>query len=271
MATPRRQLGYVSTTITQSPVVAGAGEGAATGGTSSSITVSGTDYTLLTFTSSSTLTVTKAGLFDILVCDGGGAGSRNGIFATKSAGGGGAGGLTIFNRVYLDANQTVTIGAGGAGTSSGLGANGNPSKVGPYQVAGGARGGIDGNNPGAIGGSTGGSTQGGYHMDEQGNAGNYSSGGGGGGKGSTPSNQNGGDGYDVSTFIAGSTLYKSGGGAGCAGGTTGSGGSGVGGNSANTANGGSAAANTASGGGGANEGYTSGSGGSGIVYVRFKV
>ena len=43
------------------------GYGAATGGSSSSITVGGTAYTMLAFTSTSTLTVTSAGLFDIFV------------------------------------------------------------------------------------------------------------------------------------------------------------------------------------------------------------
>jgi hypothetical protein len=48
------------------PSGGGVGYGTATGGSSSSITVGGQNYTLLTFTSSSTLTVTKAGLFDVL-------------------------------------------------------------------------------------------------------------------------------------------------------------------------------------------------------------
>ena len=51
----------------------GATYGTATGGASSStITVSGVQYTMLTFTSTATLTVTKAGLFDVLLVGGGG-------------------------------------------------------------------------------------------------------------------------------------------------------------------------------------------------------
>jgi hypothetical protein len=41
-----------------------------------SITVGGEAYTLLTFTSAGTLTVTKAGLFDVLRFGGGGGGQR---------------------------------------------------------------------------------------------------------------------------------------------------------------------------------------------------
>ena len=68
--------------------------GVATGGTSSSITVGGINYTLLTFTSSSTLTVTKSGLFDVLLFGGGGGGgSGSNAFSFIAGGGGGAGGL----------------------------------------------------------------------------------------------------------------------------------------------------------------------------------
>jgi hypothetical protein len=47
----------------------GASYGTATGGSSSSITVGGQNYTLLTFTSDATLTVTKAGLFDVAAAE----------------------------------------------------------------------------------------------------------------------------------------------------------------------------------------------------------
>ncbi len=52
----------------------GIGYGTATGGTSSSITVGGIAYTLLDFQSDSNLVVTKAGLFDVVLIGGGGAG-----------------------------------------------------------------------------------------------------------------------------------------------------------------------------------------------------
>jgi hypothetical protein len=57
----------------------GASYGTATGGSSSSITVGGINYTLLTFTSSGTLTVTKSGLFDLFVIGGGAGGGHYGI------------------------------------------------------------------------------------------------------------------------------------------------------------------------------------------------
>jgi hypothetical protein len=245
------------------------GYGVATGGTSSSITVGGVNYTLLTFTSSGTLTVTTAGLFDVLMFAGGGCG---GTGATNGAvgGGGGAGGV-LEETIYLDASMSITIGAGGAtgypwteGSSSTVGnANRNLS------VAGGGKGGgyITGQN--AIGGSKGGSGGGGSSSNMgapyaianpsmapaiSGYSGAENNGGGGGAT-ANASTTTGGAGYDVSAFIGGSTVTK-----------------GRGGNGNTTANT-NGAANSADGGGGGptgnNTGY--GSGGSGIVYIRFKV
>jgi hypothetical protein len=64
MATPRRQLGYISSLITeQVPLMS---YGTATGGVGSptAVTISSVNYQYLTFTSTGTLTITKAGLFD---------------------------------------------------------------------------------------------------------------------------------------------------------------------------------------------------------------
>jgi hypothetical protein len=250
-------------------VVLSTGYGVATGGASTAITVGGVDYTLLTFTSSGTATITKSGLFDVLVFAGGGCG---GTGATNGAvgGGGGAGGV-LQSTIYLDADVTVTIGAGGAtgypwteGSSSTVGnANRNLS------VAGGGKGGgyITGQN--AIGGSKGGSGGGGSSSNMgapyaianpsmapaiSGYSGAANNGGGGGAT-ANASTTTGGAGYDVSAFIGGSTVTK-----------------GKGGNGNTTANT-NGAANSADGGGGGptgnNTGY--GSGGSGIVYIRFKV
>ena len=65
-----RDTGYISAY----PVVVAYAEvyGTATGGTSSSITVSGISYTLLSFTSDSNLVVSQSGLFDIFLLGGGG-------------------------------------------------------------------------------------------------------------------------------------------------------------------------------------------------------
>ena len=284
--------------------------GVATGGSSSSITVGTQAYTLLTFTSSSTLTVTKAGLFDVLLCGGGGAGGYNSKDQnTVSCGGGGAGGI-LQTTVYLDANQTVTIGAGGSTGSSDTeteGTLGNSVSIGSangISVAGGGIGFASQSNQGfrepKQGGSGGG---GGNHATAtkfrngaismapsvsgyaggNGAASNTQGQGAGGGGGATAVGENastttggaGGAGYDVSAFIGGSALFKCGGGGG--GGTTGgAGGSSVGGagGGADTA-GTNASANTGGGGGGAGyAGATSkvgGNGGSGIIYIRFKV
>ena len=292
---------------------AGVAYGVATGGSSSSITVSGQDYTLLTFTASGTLTVTKAGLFDVLLVGGGAGGGGGGGDADRSirsGGGGGAGGI-VQSTIYLDANQTVTIGAGGSGTNPPT--NGNASAIGGSRGISVAGGGIgcaqyNASNNGnfgkpEVGASGGGGTNStsatnsrtgaasmadgivgkaggdGVSSDTQGQG---AGGGGGftavGGNASTSTGGAGGAGYDVSAFIAGSALYKAGGGGG-GGNTGGAGGSSVGGAGGSNAGGSAASANTGGGGGGAGfgtgaggtGGRNGGAGGSGIVYVRFKV
>jgi hypothetical protein len=266
------------------------GYGVATGGSSSSITVGGVNYTLLSFTSDSTLTVTKSGLFDLLVISGGGGGGKD---ATGSGGdrggGGGGGGVVELTGVYFSANQTVTVGAGGAAgaTSSSNGSPGAPSRVGDFYALGGGGGGyssgIDPITIDSAGGSMGGGTKNAnFNSITQGNKGGIGAtpdaGAGGGGKGavggdgSGTTGGNGGAGTDVSTFIAGSALFKAAGGGGAGSVTGGAGGSSIGGNGSSGATPAtSATANTASGGGGSKDGVASGNGGSGIVYVRFKV
>ena len=280
----------------------GAVYGVATGGTSSSITVGGINYTLLTFTSDGTLTVTKAGAFDVLMFGGGAGGG--GANATGSGGGGGAGGYAQ-GTFYFDTNQSIDVGAGSAGGVSTFATRGSMSSLTSsarsFCVAGGGGGnggiGSSANQTELVGGCGGGG--GGTSVDiyyfggasvaptvqgfagAQGNTGNFTAGSGGGGVtavGVAFSGANGGAGgagYDVSAFISGSALFKGGGGGGGAttAGTGGAGGSSVGGAGGTTStNGSAAAANTASGGGGV--GYRTGNGGaggSGIVYVRFKV
>ena len=106
----RRELGYVSSGASGS--VPANTYGAATGGSSSSITVSGQNYTLLTFTSDATLTVTKSGLFDVLLVGGGaGSGGDSGGLATGGGGGGGVSSTSSVTTIYLDANQSIDIGA----------------------------------------------------------------------------------------------------------------------------------------------------------------
>ena len=270
------------------------GYGVATGGSSSSITVGGIAYTLLTFTTSSTLTVTKAGLFDVLCVGGGGSGGRRGSSNTGSGGGGG--GAVIQQTIYLTTNATVTVGAKGAtqsnsnvdgniGTFSavnqlaaGGGGGGMGSGDDPLRSAGSGGGGIgkvaDGVNlaPGipfiTIGASTGGG--GGFVTNTAG----------GGGGGSTQVGQdnsgntagNGGTGTDVSTFISGASLFHgAGGGGGSVSGTGGTAGNSTGGNGGSSSAAGSAATGTNYGCGGGGGLPSGGAGADGVVYVRFRV
>jgi hypothetical protein len=69
----------------------------------------------VTFTSDDTLTVSTAGLFDVALISGaGGAGGGYSGYDPAGGGGGGAGGVLI-STIYLTANASVTVGAGGAG------------------------------------------------------------------------------------------------------------------------------------------------------------
>lgn len=262
--------------------------GTATGGDSSAtITVGSDSYTLLTFTSSGTLTVSQAGLFDVLVVGGGGGGS-------SAFGGGGAGGY-VSETVYFAANQTVTVGAGGSGSAntSTAGGRGNASRCGGIVAGfgGGAKAltnlnsqynasgasGAGGNLYSSTGNQGDGITgnDGGDHLRP---SGTDDCGGGGGGADAagadgTTSGGNGGAGRDASAFRGESlttTYYAGGGGGGSDINSAGSGGVGGGGNGALTT--GTATAGTANtgGGGGGSAGGVGAAGGSGIVLVRFK-
>lgn len=238
------------------------GYGVATGGSSSSITVGGINYTLLTFTSDATLTVTKAGLFDVAV-QAGGAGGNNGVAGGFRGGGGGAGGLIITTVYIPDTTYSIDIGAGGA-----LQVDGSPGGIVPLlYAAGGGKGGsnlVGTGGPGFVnggggGGGSWGTTAGGTGVAGFGfNGASGTSGGAGGGGAGVTANAvagTGGTGYDKSLFIGGSSSNI-----------------GVGGNGgALSAAGATGAANTGNGGGGGGDGAAAGAGGSGVVYVRFKV
>jgi len=270
--------------------------GVATGGTSSTITVDGESYTLLEFTSSSTLTVTKPGFFEVLPISGGGGGDTGG-----GGGGGIARGEALASTVskgivaYFTTDVPVVVGAGGPSRSGGGGTapqrSGGMSHVGYVSAEG---GGLASTYGGCGGGENSAPPQydnmgrsNGYHGYDGGNAvyntgtGDYHSGGGGGGgavggnalenAGNNSRGGHGGAGADISAFLGQSagTTYVSGGGGGQAydtghnGGNGGTGGGGRGWGKSGGAVAGSA--NTGGGGGGGRA-----SGGSGRVYVRFK-
>lgn len=256
----------------------GANYGAATGGTSSTITVGGVNYTLLTFTTDANLIVSKSGLFDVLLVGGGGGG---GTGTTGGGGGGGGGviGIQATQTVYLTAaTYAVDVGAGGAASSVGL----NSAIASIIAVPGGGAGGrvTAGFQTGQTGASGGGGCDnkdfGPSNFLIGGNIGGNSAGSpfvgaGGGGAGGAGGNTSGstggagGNGRDISAFITGATYYASAGGGGGSSGTGGAAGSG---GVAGTTGAGNNGVNYGAGGGG---GVSSGgAGAAGVVYVRFK-
>ena len=250
-----------------------------------------TGFRVHTFTSSGTFNGGNQGQTATIAIVAGGAsggGARHGS-------GGGAGGMVVLtNQAMSYANQTVTIGAGGASRTGGLpGLPGANTVFGSTTVLGGGRGGCydvnadaayrNGGNGGSGGGcgydsnpGLGTSGQGNNGGDDSTTASGYGGGGGGGksavgGAGSGTAGGNGGAG------LAFNGVTYAGGGAGPAWqGTTGTGGAGGGGNGGpnqqtNQGVGGAGTTNTGGGGGGANaqnNNAIGGAGGSGIVVIK---
>ena len=254
---------------------------AAIGGT---VTTIG-DYRIHTFTSSGTFTVNKSMNVDVLVVAGGGAGSAG----ANGGAGGGAGGYrtNVAYPVTSGPAITVTVGAGGIGSTS-TGTNGYNSVFGTIISIGGGGGTVASN--GSSGGSGSGApasgqsyTHGSGTSGQGNNGGNNNTtspypGGGGGGAGAAGGNGYGSTGgvggTGLASSITGSSVYYAGGG-GCGGTFQGaspsSGGNGGGGAGAGpTGNATAGTPNTGGGGGGAgNTSGSSGNGGSGIVIVRY--
>jgi len=269
----------------------GSAYGTATGGIGAptAVTISSVNYQYLTFNSTGTLTITKAGFFDFCAIGGGGGATNIGI-GGYAGGGGGAGQVSIAS-VYLDTNQTITIGAGGSiylyttfftkagDTTVGatapfvIGAAGNGAQTSQAIISlgyiGGGVGSADSKTSAAI-------TENTLIGYRGGNSDAITNGGGGGGRsarggnGTSTTGGTGGAGFDVAGFIGGSATFKAqgaGGGGSVTGGTAATGG--VAGSTTTTpSNGG---ANTGQGGGGGMGTITTGNGGSGIVYIRYKV
>lgn len=260
-------------------------------------------YDFHTFTASGTLTVSAAGVVDVLIVGGGGGGG--GYF---SGGGGGGGGVVHLEDFPVTADVDIVVGAGGTAgaAASGIAASGligGHSAFGPVAAVGGGGGGgvttlsdqvihqRNGANGGGGGarntfpGGTGFTPQGGYAGGDSrtGTTSGTGAGGGGGGGGAAGADAGGSnngaaggigvnvpdfDGFDVDGYWAGG----GGGGGVDAAGAGGTGGGGHGG--ATSANTGMTAGTANSGGGGGGGGNTSttgavgGAGGSGIVIVR---
>jgi hypothetical protein len=228
---------------------------------------------------------------DYLVVAGGGSGAAGG------GGGGGAGGmLTGTTSLIQSAVYTITVGAGGAQTSSTFSQRGNSgsnSVLSSVTAIGGGGGGAndvtdqwDGlsGGSGGGGGSAGSIGVGGAGTSGQGNNGgvggtdfaSWRNGGGGGGKGAVGGavitatvGGNGGNG-GASSITGSSITYAGGGGGGGGGsGTGGTGGTGGGGSGTNgSATGVAGTANLGGGGGGGGYPAAGGAGGSGVVILR---
>lgn len=270
--------------------VGGTGYGAATGGQSTATaTISGVNYTILTFTATGTLTNTTAGFFDYIAV-GGGSGC---LSRSATASGGGGAGQVVIGSLYLSANQTITIGAGSSFADSLAGGsprfiqatNTTIAATAPFAVT--ALGALQShqqdNMYGYVGGGNGQMAGGSANLAVTENTalgyrgGDSGTTSGGGGGGSTARGSNGvtstggaaGAGFDVSVFVGGSEVRK---GMGGGGGGTGAGGAaatgGVAGSTGTTPSNGNA--NSGGGAGGGVGTVTTGIGGSGIVYIRFR-
>ena len=204
----------------------------ASGGSESTVTVSGILYKVHVFTTSGTFTADSAGSVDVfLAAGGGGGGADNGA-------GGGAGGLVrAINASLNPGSYSIVIGAGGLGAigdGNRAGNSGSNSTAFGYTAIGGGRAGsqsINGLSGGSGGGgswdSTGGSGTsgqgyaGGTGGTQYGQQGPGSGGGGAGGAGISASgarrNGNGGPGFNIGTYVGtsfGDGGYLCGGGAG---------------------------------------------------------
>ena len=257
------------------------------------------------FRTSGTFTARQALTCDYLVvAGGGGGGSADGV-NDAAAGGGGAGGYRTGSSLSVPAaTYTITVGAGGAGSSvrTSPGTSGGNSQFSTISSTGGGGGGSGGSNNGLAGGSGGGSR--GYSgTGGSGNAGSYSpvegyaggtatttkdSGSGGGGS-SAAGNQasttsfGGTGGAGTASSITGTSITYAGGGGGgsyntnnTASGGSGGGGTGGGGSNPGGTNPTNGTANLGGGGGGgyANANYAGSdgaNGGSGIVIIRYAV
>ena len=248
------------------------------GGTLSTYTDGGIDYTIRTFLTGDNFVTDTALTASVLVVAGGGGGGGAG---QNQGGGGGAGGFrAIAASAISAATHAVVVGNGGSAGGGGgsVGGDGNTSSFNSISATAGGGGG-GGAAAGRTGGSGGGAGGGGaQNAGGTGNAGSYSpvegydgagaagtstgsAAGGGGGAGAVGSGTTGGAGT-ANAYRTGSNITYAGGGGGASGGSGGAGGGGNAGSAGTVNTGGGGGAGAASGGAGA-------AGGSGIVVVKF--
>jgi len=240
--------------------------GVATSGSSSTITDGGYSWTLHSFTATGTLTITKEGLFEVLIIGGGGGGG-SGVGYHGEGGGGGSAGQVLQCVTYLTVGScTCTIGGGGSQAQGGniYMATNSAMSMGKLEAAGGVSGGSSWaganrayNGSGASYRSGYGGSGGGVAMGVYGFNGGSSSGqgdnGGGGGAGGAGGTRTRGAGLTL-TFTGSSITWGEGG---LGGGTSGSLGA-------------PPAANSGGGGSGAISTGSTHDGASGAVYVRHR-
>ncbi len=251
--------------------------------TTGTFTSGGVNYKFYRFTGTGTITLSKAGLVDILLVGGGGGGGN------VYGGGGGAGGHVYKTDYYLPSGSTtITIGAGGSvngrggdtivtslvAVGGGNGCTGGGASVTNF---GGSSGGNSDTSPNAGSGVAGQGYQGGWGAG-------YGRGGGGGGAGGIGGDGSGPGGTGVYTALSNSSqtgqlssgnYYLAGGGGGNGNDSlgTGAGGLGGGGQGAwdwNPQASVAGTANTGGGGGGGTDARGGSAGGSGVVVIRVK-
>ena len=129
------------------------------GGLITTYTSGGNTYRVHSFLSDGTFEIVEAKTADVLLVAGGGAGAR---YSANGCGGGGAGGMVVGTSIpLLTGTYAITIGAGGAGsTSQSYGAQGSDSTIvhssGTITAKGGGGGFYSSIQPQNAGGSSGG-------------------------------------------------------------------------------------------------------------------
>lgn len=247
----------------------------ATGGTESIVNISGINYRLHTFTSSSSLVVLQPITVSYLNIAGGAGG---GYVNTGGVGGGGAGGFLEGSIFLPPGTYPITIGLGGIGAAAGPGTNGgNTSAFGLTSIGGGVGGGLpNGAGSGGSGGGAGATGSAGSGTAGQGNSGGQPGGGGGGANAPGANGAAGATGgAGKSSSITGTATNYCGGGGGIGSGGVGAGG--LGGGGAARIGVGPGNPGTAPGAGGGairsnnNGQQTAGRGADGILHLRYPI